>query len=104
MFSSVVLLVSCQSKTADEYKYNYLYTDLAFEMPKVERLVFPNNQVSIADFEGISSVESLIYGDQTSGNIIPAVNETTPVFRNIYVKNHVSRNTHCAMFFNGLPE
>jgi polygalacturonase len=30
--------------------------------------------------------------------------ETTPCFRNIYVKNMVSRNARRAMFFNGLPE
>ena len=30
--------------------------------------------------------------------------ETTPCFRNIYVKNLVSRNARRAMFFNGLPE
>lgn len=28
----------------------------------------------------------------------------TPVFRNIYVKNLVSRGSRRAMFFNGLPE
>jgi hypothetical protein len=32
------------------------------------------------------------------------VTEETPCFRNIYVKNLVSRNARRAMFFNGLPE
>ena len=32
------------------------------------------------------------------------VTEETPVFRNIFVKNLVSRNARRAMFFNGLPE
>ena len=33
-----------------------------------------------------------------------SVTEETPCFRNIYVKNLVSRNARRAMFFNGLPE
>ncbi len=35
---------------------------------------------------------------------IPAVDETTPIFRNIYISDIVSRNSNKAMFFNGLPE
>lgn len=35
---------------------------------------------------------------------IPAVDETTPVFKNIYISDIVSRNSNKAMFFNGLPE
>lgn len=35
---------------------------------------------------------------------IPPVDETTPVFRDIYINNIVSRNSNRAMFFNGLPE
>lgn len=35
---------------------------------------------------------------------MPEVSEKTPVFRNIFVKNLVSRNARRAMFFNGLPE
>ncbi|MDR2408394.1 MAG: glycoside hydrolase family 28 protein, partial [Bacteroidales bacterium] len=36
--------------------------------------------------------------------VIPEVTEKTPVFRNIYVKNIISRNARRAMYFNGLPE
>ncbi len=39
-----------------------------------------------------------------SDNVIPAVDETTPSFRNIYIKNIVSNGGNRAMFFNGLPE
>lgn len=35
---------------------------------------------------------------------IPTVTEETPAFRNIYVKNLVSRNAGRALLFNGLPE
>ncbi|MBP1676534.1 MAG: Exo-poly-alpha-D-galacturonosidase [Bacteroidetes bacterium] len=57
-------------------------------------------------YGGKSASESLEDGDeqnQTTDNSLSA-NETTPVFRNIYVKNIVSRNARRAMFFNGLPE
>jgi len=56
-------------------------------------------------YGGKSAVESLEDGDETPVNeaVLP-VDETTPVFRNIYVKNLTSRNARRAMFFNGLPE
>lgn len=56
-------------------------------------------------YGGKSASESLEDGDVTPvDSIIPAVDETTPAFRNIYVKNLTSRNARRAMFFNGLPE
>lgn len=56
-------------------------------------------------YGGKSASEALADGDQTpTEEIIPAVSEETPVFRNIYVKNLISRNARRAMFFNGLPE
>lgn len=56
-------------------------------------------------YGGKSATESLEDGDVTpESDIIPAVDETTPVFRKIYVKNLTSRNARRAMFFNGLPE
>lgn len=56
-------------------------------------------------YGGKSAVESLEDGDVTpKETVIPAVDEKTPVFRNIYVKNLTSRNARRAMFFNGLPE
>ncbi len=45
----------------------------------------------------------LYYGSPKTGKI-PLVDETTPAFRNIYVKNLTARNVNRAMFFNGLPE
>lgn len=35
---------------------------------------------------------------------VPAVDETTPAFRNIYIKDLAARNASRAMFFNGIPE
>ncbi|MDR1882697.1 MAG: glycoside hydrolase family 28 protein [Prevotella sp.] len=56
-------------------------------------------------YGGKSAVESLEDGDPAPVvSAIPAVDETTPAFKNIYVKNLVSRNARRAMFFNGLPE
>lgn len=56
-------------------------------------------------YGGKSAVESLVDGDETpTKEIIPAFDETTPVFRNIFVENLISRNARRAMFFNGLPE
>ncbi len=56
-------------------------------------------------YGGKSASESLEEGEESpSSNGIPPVTEETPAFRNIYVKNLVSRNARRAMFFNGLPE
>lgn len=56
-------------------------------------------------YGGKSATESLEDGDITTvENAIPVVTEETPAFRNIFVKNLVSRNARRAMFFNGLPE
>ena len=56
-------------------------------------------------YGGKSASESLEDGDvaQSTGQV-PAVTKETPSFRNIYIKNIVSRNARRAMFFNGLPE
>lgn len=37
-------------------------------------------------------------------NMIPPVDETTPVFRNIFIKNITCRNANKAMLFHGIPE
>ncbi|MDR2917688.1 MAG: glycoside hydrolase family 28 protein [Tannerella sp.] len=42
--------------------------------------------------------------DRQPDDLIPAVDETTPSFRNIYIKNITSNGGNKAMFFNGLPE
>ncbi len=56
-------------------------------------------------YGGKSASESLADGDKTPvEEVLPAVDETTPVFRNIFVENIVSRNARRALFFNGLPE
>lgn len=56
-------------------------------------------------YGGKSATESLEDGDKTpESEVIPPVDETTPAFKNIYVKNLTSRNARRAMFFNGLPE
>lgn len=56
-------------------------------------------------YGGKSASESMEDGDVNPKEaIIPQVTAETPLFRNIYVKNIVSRNANRAMFFNGLPE
>lgn len=56
-------------------------------------------------YGGKSASESLEDGDETPIDTkVPPVDETTPTFRNIYVKNLTSRNARRAMFFNGIPE
>ncbi len=56
-------------------------------------------------YGGKSASESLEDGDVIPKEVsIPPVTEETPAFRNIYVKNLVSRNARRAMLFNGLPE
>lgn len=56
-------------------------------------------------YGGKSASEALEDGDETPAeNVTYSVDETTPVFRNIYVKNLTSRNARRAMYFNGLPE
>ncbi len=56
-------------------------------------------------YSGKSASESLADGDEIPNtSVIPEVSVETPSFRNIFVKNIVSRNARRAMFFNGLPE
>lgn len=56
-------------------------------------------------YGGKSASEALEDGDMLVGEeTLYPVTEETPVFRNIFVKNLVSRNARRAMFFNGLPE
>lgn len=56
-------------------------------------------------YGGKSASESLADGDITPTDEPDfPVTEQTPVFRNIHVKDLVSRNARRAMFFNGLPE
>lgn len=55
-------------------------------------------------YNGKSASESLEDGDKATTTAVPTVTVETPSFRNIYVKNIVSRNARRAMYFNGLPE
>ena len=57
-------------------------------------------------YGGKSASETLADGDSNieQQNKVFEVSEETPVFRNIYIKDVVSRNARRAMFFNGLPE
>ncbi|HON02147.1 MAG TPA: glycoside hydrolase family 28 protein [Paludibacteraceae bacterium] len=56
-------------------------------------------------YGGKSATEAMEEGnDNQKDAVLMPVTEETPVFRNIFVKNIVSRNAHRAMFFNGLPE
>lgn len=56
-------------------------------------------------YGGKSASESLEDGDEIPvDETVPDVDETTPSFRGIHVKNLTSRNARRAMFFNGLPE
>jgi rhamnogalacturonyl hydrolase YesR len=56
-------------------------------------------------YGGKSAVETLNEGDAAPvETTVPEVNEGTPEFRNIYVKDIVARHVRRAMYFNGLPE
>ncbi len=56
-------------------------------------------------YGGKSAVEILEDGDEIAKEeLIPAVDETTPVFKDIFVKNVACRNARRAMYFHGIPE
>ncbi len=56
-------------------------------------------------YGGKSASENLEDNDEANQVAeLKPMDETTPIFRNIFVKNIVSRNARRAMFFNGLPE
>jgi Endopolygalacturonase len=54
-------------------------------------------------YSGKSAVEDLEEG-RKADNVLPAVTEETPSFRNIFIKNVKCKGARRAMFFNGLPE
>lgn len=56
-------------------------------------------------YGGRSAVEVLENGKTVPAKVEPMpVDETTPCFRNIYMKNVVCAGAHRAMYFNGIPE
>lgn len=56
-------------------------------------------------YGGKSAVESLADGENTIiENKSSRVDETTPEFRNIFIKNITCSNARRALYFNGLPE
>lgn len=56
-------------------------------------------------YGGKSAVESLTDEDDIAyEEIFPPVDETTPVFRDIYIDRITCRNARRAMYFHGLPE
>jgi polygalacturonase len=56
-------------------------------------------------YGGKSASESLANGDNTPVEpALPPVNETTPSFKNIYIKDITCSAARRAMYFNGLPE
>ena len=56
-------------------------------------------------YGGKSAVESLEDGDEVvQAEVLPPVNETTPTFRNIFIKDINCSNARRAMYFYGLPE
>lgn len=56
-------------------------------------------------YGGKSAVETLEEKEEVKqAEVIPAVNETTPAFRNIYVQNVNCSQARRAMYFYGLPE
>jgi polygalacturonase len=73
-------------------------------------------KISMFDIATESMLFDLYYGGKSAVEVleenwiapqeteVPEVTEETPAFRNIFVKNIISRNARRAMHFNGLPE
>ncbi len=56
-------------------------------------------------YGGKSAIETLDEGVKTPKTVVlPKVDETTPVFKDIYITNVTCSGAKRAMFFNGLPE
>ena len=51
LFGAALLLASCAPKGADEFAY--LYRDLPFRMPRVQRPAIPDYSVDLTDFGGV---------------------------------------------------
>jgi polygalacturonase len=69
----------------------------------VENIYVSN--VSMVDIVNEAFLFDLYYMGAKGANVeVPPADETTPVFRNIFVRNIVANGASKAMFFNGLPE
>jgi polygalacturonase len=68
----------------------------------VENIYIQN--VSMYNIVNEAFLFDLYYMGGVKSEATPAVDETTPVFRNIFVKDIVANQASRAMFFNGLPE
>ncbi len=68
----------------------------------VENIYVSN--VSMYNIVNEAFLFDLYYMSGSKSEQIPAADETTPVFRNIVVRNIVANQASRAMFFNGLPE
>ena len=57
-------------------------------------------------YTGKARGEEVTYDDEGNATSVelPAVDETTPVFRNIFVEDVICKGAGRAVFFNGLPE
>lgn len=53
VFLSCVWLAVNVLLAEEPYKYEYLYKDLPFEMPRVKAPVFPDNEVNLKDFGAV---------------------------------------------------
>jgi len=51
-FVLICILFTTNGAKADD-RYTYLYKDLPFQMPMVNRPIFPDNQVSVVEFGGV---------------------------------------------------
>lgn len=56
VFLSCVWLAVNVLLAEEPYKYEYLYKDLPFEMPRVKAPVFPDNEVNLKDFGLLATV------------------------------------------------
>lgn len=55
-------------------------------------------------YGGISAMEALEQGEEVKEPEVMPVDETTPVFKDIFIKNITCNGARRAMYFNGLPE
>lgn len=67
----------------------------------VENIYIKNINMFDIVYEPLSF--DLYYFTQKTDSV-PLVDETTPIFKNIHIKNIVARDVNKAMLFNGLPE